>query len=39
VLHRVKPKTLNGHEMTGLEWISMVELYVEAINQGAVPNI
>lgn len=39
VLANVKPKTIRGHEMTGSEWLTLVELYVEAINEGVVPSI
>jgi hypothetical protein len=39
VLQKVKVKTINGHAINGLEWITLVELYVEAINTGAVPSI
>ena len=39
VLQKVKVKTINGHAINGAEWITLVELYVEAINTGAVPSI
>lgn len=39
VLRNIKPKSINGHVMSGLEWIQLVEVYVEAINEGAVPSI
>ena len=39
MLRNIKPKSLNGHVMSGLEWIQLVEVYVEAINEGAVPSI
>jgi hypothetical protein len=38
-LQNVKVKTINGHQMSGTEWLTLVELYVEAINTGAVPSI
>ena len=39
VLQNVKVKTIKGHQMNGSEWMTLVELYVEAINTGAVPSI
>jgi hypothetical protein len=39
VLHNIKPKQINGQPMSGAEWIKLVELYVKAINEGAVPSI
>lgn len=39
VLNNVRVKTINGHAMSGSEWISLVSLYVNAINTGAVPSI
>lgn len=39
VTHCVKPKMLNGKELTPLMLISLAENYVTAINKGAVPNI
>lgn len=39
VLKNVRVKTINGHAMSGSEWISLVSLYVNAINTGAVPSI
>jgi len=39
VLHNIKPKSINGHVMSGAEWIQLVEIYVAAINEGAVPSI
>ncbi len=39
VLSNMKPKSINGHIMNGSEWIQLVEVYVQAINEGAVPSI
>jgi hypothetical protein len=39
VLFNVKPKAVNGHLVSGAEWIALVELYVNAINNGVVPSI
>ena len=39
VLNRVKPKTLNGKNLSGGMLCKLAESYVEAINKGAVPNI
>ncbi len=39
VINRIKPKTVNGKKMDGGMWISLVEQYVQAINEGVVPNI
>ena len=36
---RQKPKTLHGREINGCTLYEMAECYVEAINNGAVPNI
>ena len=39
VLNKMKPKTLNGQELNGEMFCSMVKSYIEAINAGAVPVI
>ena len=39
VLHRIKPKTLNGQVLNGDMFCSMIKSYIQAINQGAVPVI
>jgi hypothetical protein len=39
VLHRVKPKCLNGKHLTGSMLATLAESYVHAINKGAVPSI
>lgn len=39
VMTRVKPKTINTKPMDGYLWGSLTEKYVEAINEGVVPNI
>lgn len=39
MLGNVKPKEINGNILGGAEWIQLVELYVDAINNGAVPSI
>ena len=39
VLGRIKPKTLKGTHLNGKILIDLAHTYVEAINQGAVPNI
>ena len=35
----MRVKTIKGHEMNGSEWLTLVQLYVDAINTGAVPSI
>lgn len=39
ILTRMKPKTLNGKELNGEMFISLIKSYLSAINGGAVPNI
>ena len=39
VLNQMPVKKINGHAVDGATWIGMVQLYVEAINSGDVPNI
>ena len=39
VINQVKCKTINNQAMDGYAWASLVSQYVEAINEGAVPNI
>ena len=39
VLNRVKPKMLNGKNLSGGMLCTLAESYVHAINNGAVPNI
>jgi len=39
VLSQVKPKTMNSQVLNGKMWLQMVEQYVNAINQGGIPNI
>lgn len=39
VINRIKPKQVGNTPMDGSIWIALVEQYVEAFNQGAVPNI
>lgn len=39
VTHQMKPKTLNGQKLSGDLYYSMLNSYVTAINNGAVPNI
>jgi uncharacterized membrane protein YheB (UPF0754 family) len=39
VISRVKAKTLNGKKLTGPMLATLSEAYVQAINNGAVPNI
>ena len=39
VINRIKAKTVNNQIMDGASWISLVEQYVKAINEGAVPDI
>ena len=39
VLHRVKPKSLNGKHLSGAMLATLAESYVHAINKGAVPSI
>ena len=35
----MKPKQLQGKNLNGEMWANLVDVYVAAINQGAVPNI
>lgn len=35
----MKPKTLHGQKLSGDLYLSMLNSYVGAINEGAVPNI
>jgi len=39
VLHRIKPKTLKGQILNGEMFCSMINSYIKAINEGAVPVI
>lgn len=39
VLHRVKPKKLNGKCLNGAMFWNLMKSYVEAINKGAIPSI
>ena len=39
VTHCVKPKTLNGKQLSPSMFVTLAENYVNAINEGAVPNI
>lgn len=39
VINCVKPKTLNGKQLSPEMFLTLAESYVAAINQGAVPNI
>lgn len=39
VVGRMKPKVLNGQKLSGELYLSMLNSYVGAINEGAVPNI
>ena len=39
VMHGVKPKTLNGKQLSPEMFLTLAESYVHSINQGAVPNI
>ncbi len=39
VINQVKSKTINNQVMDGYAWASLVSQYVDAINEGAVPNI
>jgi hypothetical protein len=38
-LGRVKPKMMNGRQIDGNMLANLTQVYVEAINKGAVPNI
>jgi len=35
----MKPKTLHGQKLNGELYLSMLQSYVGAINEGAIPNI
>ena len=39
VLHRVKPKIINGKRLTGPMLANLANVYVQSINEGAIPNI
>lgn len=39
VLHRVKPKKINGKPLNGTMFWNLLTSYVEAINKGAIPSI
>jgi len=39
VLNRIKPKMMNGKKLNGSMLAGLIENYLGAINQGAVPNI
>ena len=39
VLHRIKPKTINGKTLNGDMFWNLCKSYVEAINAGAIPSI
>jgi hypothetical protein len=39
VVGRLRPKTLKGVQLTGEAYLATIKCYVEAINNGAVPNI
>jgi hypothetical protein len=39
VTGRMKPKMLHGQKLNGELYLSMLQSYVGAINEGAVPNI
>ena len=39
LLNRIKPKTMNNKVLNGPMYAELVSAYIEAINEGAVPNI
>jgi len=39
VLNQVRPKQVNGSTLDGTTWVLLAEKYIQAINEGAVPNI
>jgi hypothetical protein len=39
VLNRIRPKEIDGVAINGSMWYLLAEKYVQAINEGAVPNI
>lgn len=39
VLNKIRPKEIDGIPMSGQMWYLLAEKYVQAINEGAVPNI
>lgn len=39
ILHRMKYKVMNGKRITGGMLCKLADVYVSAINEGAVPNI
>jgi hypothetical protein len=39
VLGRLQPKKINNNVLDGQAYFSVVKTYVDAINNGAVPNI
>ncbi|RYX99812.1 hypothetical protein EON78_02610, partial [bacterium] len=38
-MNRIKPKTMNNKILNGPMYAELVHAYIEAINEGAVPNI
>ena len=39
VTGRMKPKTLHGQKVNGELYLSMLQSYIGAINEGPIPNI
>ena len=39
VMHRIKPKKLNGKDLNGAMLWNLMKSYVESINKGAIPSI
>ena len=39
VFKKIKPKQLNGRNLTGTMFVELIQAYIESINQGSVPNI
>lgn len=39
ILHKMIIKKINGKAMDGSTWVELVQVYVQTINEGGVPNI
>jgi len=39
ILNRMRPKTHEGENLNGYMLVGLIHSYVEAINNGAIPNI
>lgn len=39
ILNKVKPKKINSKSLTGSQLVSICKAYIEAVNNGTVPNV